>query len=50
MVTVILMIITIILFFGMVGDNEKFNKRTYCFGFVACVVAIAAMEIAGRIF
>lgn len=49
MVTVILIIIAIILFFGMVGDKEKFNKRTYCFGFIACVVAVAIMEIAGKL-
>lgn len=49
MIKTLFMVIAIILFFGMVGSKEKFNKRTYCFGFVACVVAIAAMEITGRI-
>jgi len=44
MVTIILMIIAVILFLGIMGDNEKFNKRTYCFGFIACVVAVVAIE------
>lgn len=44
MVTIILMVIAVILFLGMMGDNEKFNKRTYCFGFIACVVAVVAIE------
>lgn len=49
MITVILIIIAIILFFGMVGDKEKFNKRTYCYGFIACVVAVTVMEIVGKL-
>jgi len=44
MVTIILMVIAVILFLGIMGDNEKFNKRTYCFGFIACVVAVVAIE------
>lgn len=44
MVTIILMVIAMILFLGIMGDNEKFNKRTYCFGFIACVVAVVAIE------
>lgn len=44
MVTIILMAIAVILFLGIMGDNEKFNKRTYCFGFIACVVAVVAIE------
>ncbi len=49
MVTVILIIIEIILFFGMVGNKEEFNKRTYCYGFIACVVAVTVMEIGGEL-
>lgn len=49
MVTVILIIIAIILFIGMVGDKEKFNKRTYYYGFIACVVAVTVMEIVERL-
>lgn len=49
MVTVILIAIAIFLFFGMVGDKEKFNKRTYCYGFIACVVAVTVMEIVGKL-
>jgi len=45
MVTIILMVIAVILFLGIMGDNEKFNKRTYCFGFIACVVAVAILEV-----
>lgn len=45
MVTIILMVIAVILFLGIMGDNEKFNKRTYCFGFIACVVAVVAIEV-----
>lgn len=44
MITKIIMIIAIILFLGMVGDNEKFDRRTYCYGFIACIVAVAAIE------
>ena len=44
-VIIILMTIAVILFFGMIGDNEKFNKRTYCYGFIACVVAVAVIEV-----
>ncbi len=44
MVTIIFMVIAVILFIAMVGDKEKFNKRTYCYGFVACVVAVIILE------
>ena len=42
MITIILIVIAVILFLGVMGDNDKLNKRTYCFGFIACVVAVAA--------
>ncbi len=49
MITIILMVIAVILFLGMMGDNDKLNKRTYCFGFIACVVAVAAIEVADKL-
>lgn len=45
MITIILIVIAVILFFGIMGDNEKVNKRTYCFGFIACVVAVVILEV-----
>jgi len=49
MVTIILMVLAVVLFLGIMGDNEKFNKRTYCFGFIACVVAVAVIEVAAKL-
>lgn len=49
MVTIILMVIAVILFLGIMGDNEKFNKRTYCFGFIACVVAVAVIDVIDKL-
>lgn len=49
MITIILMVIAVILFLGIMGDNDKLNKRTYCFGFIACVVAVVAIEVADKL-
>lgn len=49
MITIILMVIAVILFLGIMGDNDKLNKRTYCFGVIACVVAVAAIEVAHKL-
>jgi len=49
MITIILIVIAVILFLGVMGDNDKLNKRTYCFGFIACVVAVAAIEVADKL-
>ncbi len=46
MITIILIIIAVILFLEMMSDNEKFNKRTYSYAFIACVVAVAVIEVA----
>ncbi|MCD7824566.1 MAG: hypothetical protein LUH14_01140 [Clostridiaceae bacterium] len=43
----IFIVMAIILFLGMIDDKEKFNKRTYCYGFITCVVAAVIIQIVG---
>ena len=37
-------IILIIIAFVMLADESRYNKRTYCIGFVACIIARAILE------
>ena len=41
---VITMVIAVILALGMIGEKDKGNKRTYCYAFVACIIAVAVMR------
>jgi hypothetical protein len=45
---IIIMVIAIIFALGVVAEGEKYNKRTYCYGFISCVVSVAILEIAGK--
>lgn len=49
MKTIILMTIAVILFLGIMGDKEKFNKRLYYFGFIACVAAVIILEAVDKL-
>lgn len=49
LITIILILFALVMFLGMIGDEDKFNKRTYCYAFIACVVAAAAIVIAGML-
>ena len=41
---IILIIIAFVMLCGMVADESRYNKRTYCIGFVACIIARAILE------
>lgn len=45
---IIIMVITVIFALGVVAEGDKYNKRTYCYGFISCVVVLAMLEIAGK--
>ena len=36
--------IAFVMICGMVADESRYNKRTYCIGFVACIIARAILE------
>lgn len=42
---IILIIIALVMLCGMVADESRYNKRTYCIGFVACIIARAILEV-----
>lgn len=44
MIMTIFMVFTIISFLGIVGENEKYSKRTYCYAFMVCVAAVTVLE------
>lgn len=41
---IILIIIAFVMLCGMVADESRYNKRTYCIGFVVCIIARAILE------
>lgn len=41
---ILIMVITVIFALGVVAENEKYNKRTYCYGFIACVIAVTILR------
>ena len=41
---IILIIIAFVMLCGMAADESRYNKRTYCIGFVACIIARAILE------
>lgn len=41
---IIIMVIAIIFALGVVAEGEKHNKRTYCYGFIACIIAVVLLE------
>lgn len=41
---IILIIIAFVMLYGMVADESRYNKRTYCIGFVACIIARTILE------
>lgn len=41
---IILIITAFIMLCGMVAEESKYNKRTYCMGFVACIIVGAILE------
>lgn len=40
----IIMVIAVIFVLGMIAENEKYNKRTYCYGFITCIIAVTIMR------
>ena len=44
MVFKIIIIIAFVMLCGIVADESRYNKRTYCIGFVACIIARAILE------
>lgn len=45
----ILLIMALFLGLGMIGEKGAANKRTYCYGFIACLVAIAVIEAVSKL-
>lgn len=41
---IIIMVIAVILAIGMIGEKDKDNKKLYCYGFIACVIAVAVLK------
>lgn len=41
---IIIMVVAVIFALGMIAENEKYNKRTYCYGFIACVIAVTILR------
>ena len=37
-------ILAFVMLCGIVADESRYNKRTYCIGFVACIIARAILE------
>lgn len=41
---IIIMVIAVIFALGVIAENEKYNKRTYCYGFMACIIAVTILR------
>ena len=41
---IIIMVIAVILALGMIGEKDKENKKLYCYGFIASVIAVAILK------